>query len=57
MLSTAKVGIWVPALTDDSTYVGHSVWSPQWSRRGSYVSRLFDYPGKPSRSARPRRWR
>ena len=46
VLSTAKVGIWVPALTDDSTYVGHSVWSPQWARRRNYVSRLFDYPGK-----------
>ncbi len=46
VLSTAKVGIWVPALTDDSTYVGHSVWSPQWSRRTKYVNRLFDYPGK-----------
>jgi hypothetical protein len=46
VLSTAKVGIWVPALTDDSTYVGHLVWSPHWGRRKSYVSRLFDYPGK-----------
>jgi hypothetical protein len=46
VLSTAKVGIWVPALTDDSTYVGHFVWSPQWGRRKKYVSRLFDYPGK-----------
>jgi len=46
VLSTVKVGIWVPALTDDSTYVGHSVWSPQWARRGKYVNRLFDYPGK-----------
>ena len=46
VLSTAKVGIWVPALTDDSTYVGHFVWSPQWARRRNYVSRLFDYPGK-----------
>lgn len=44
VLSTAKVGIWVPALTDDRTYVGHTVWSPQWGR-GSYVRRLFDYPG------------
>ena len=50
MLSIANVGIWVPALTDDSTYVGHSVWSPQWGRRGNYVRRLFDYPGKPALS-------
>ena len=46
VLSTAKVGIWVPALTDDSTYVGHSVWSPQWARRRKYVSHLFEYLGK-----------
>ena len=46
VLSTAKVGIWVPALTDDSTYVGHLVWSPQWAPRKNYVSRLFGYPGK-----------
>jgi hypothetical protein len=46
VLSTPKVGIWVPALTDDSTYVGHLVWSPQWAQRRNYVSRLFDYPGK-----------
>ena len=46
VLSTAKVGIWVPALTDDSTYVGHYVWSAQWGRRGNYVSRLFHYRGK-----------
>jgi hypothetical protein len=47
VLTIANVGIWVPALTDDSTYDGHSAWSPQWSRRGIYVRRLFDYPGKP----------
>jgi hypothetical protein len=46
VLSTPEVGIWVPALTDNSTYVGHLVWSPQWARRRNYVSRLFDYPGK-----------
>ena len=46
VLSTAKVGIWVPALTDDSAYVGHSVWTPHPTRRAAYVSRLFDYPGK-----------
>jgi hypothetical protein len=46
VLTTANVGIWVPAVTDDSTYVGHSGWSPQWSRRTKYVNRLFDYPGK-----------
>ena len=46
VLSTAKVGIWVPALTDDSTYVGQFVWSPQWPRRLNYVSQLFDTPGK-----------
>ena len=46
MLSTAKIGIWVPALTDDTTYVGHFAWSPQWTPRKNYVSRLFDYPGK-----------
>ena len=47
VLSTANVGIWVPALTDDSTYVGHYVWSPQWGRRANYVKRLFRYRGKP----------
>jgi hypothetical protein len=46
VLSTAKVGIWVPALTDDSTYVGHFVWTPHWALRGHYASRLFDYPGE-----------
>ena len=46
VLSTAKVGIWVPALTDDSTYVGHSIWSPQWARRRDHVNRLFDDPGQ-----------
>jgi hypothetical protein len=46
VLSTSNVGIWVPALTDDTTYVGPIVWSPQWSRRRSYVSRLFGDPGK-----------
>ena len=46
VLSTERVGIWVPALTDDSTYVGHFVWSPRWARRWNYVRRLFDYPGK-----------
>jgi hypothetical protein len=46
VLSTAKVGIWVPALTDDSTYVGDFDWSPQWARRANHVGRLFDYPGK-----------
>ena len=44
VLSTPKVGIWVPALTDDSTYVGQFVWSPQWKQRRNYVNRLFDYP-------------
>ncbi len=46
VLSTPKVGIWVPALTDDSTYVGHFVWTPQWGQRKNYVSRLFGYRGK-----------
>jgi hypothetical protein len=46
VLSTARVGVWVPAVTDDSTYVGHFVWSPQWGRRANYVTRLFGYPGK-----------
>lgn len=46
VLSTPKVGIWVPALTDDSTYVGHFVWSPRWGQRKNIVSRLFHYPGK-----------
>jgi hypothetical protein len=46
VLSSAKVGIWVPALTDDSTYVGHFVWTPQWALRGHYASRFFDFPGK-----------
>jgi hypothetical protein len=46
VLSTAKLGLWVPALTDDSTYVGHYVWSPQWGRRANYVTRLFGYPHK-----------
>jgi hypothetical protein len=36
----------VPALTDDSTYVGHFNWSPQWTGRTAHASRLFDYPGK-----------
>ena len=47
VLSTANIGIWVPVLTDDSTYVGHYVWSPQWGRRANYVKRLFRYRGKP----------
>jgi hypothetical protein len=46
VLTTSKVGIWVPALTDDSTYVGHFVWSPQWARGRKYVNRLFDLPDK-----------
>ena len=46
VLSTPKIGIWVPALTDDSTFVGHFVWSPRWGQRKNYVSRLFDYRGK-----------
>ncbi len=46
VLSTAKVGIWVPALTDDRTYVGHFVWTPHWALRGHYASRLFDDPGE-----------
>jgi hypothetical protein len=46
VLSTWKVGIWVPVVTDDSTYVGHRVWSPHWVLRKNYVMRLFDYPGK-----------
>jgi hypothetical protein len=46
VLTTASVGVWVPAVTDDSTYVGHNVWTPQWDRRDGYVTRLFDYPGK-----------
>jgi hypothetical protein len=46
VLSTGQVGIWVPALTDDSTYVGHTVWTPHRGRRAAYVRRLFDYPGK-----------
>jgi hypothetical protein len=50
VLSSVAVGIWVPAMTDDSTYVGHSVWSPQWARRRSYVRQLFGYPGKRSLS-------
>ena len=46
VLSTPKVGIWVPALTDDTTYVGHFAWTPHWSWRRKYVSRLFDYRGR-----------
>ena len=46
VLSTAKLGIWVPALTDDRTYVGHFVWTRHWARRGHYASRLFDYSGE-----------
>jgi hypothetical protein len=46
VLSTANVGIWVPALTDDSTYVGHFIWSPRWDQRSNAVRRLFRYPGK-----------
>jgi hypothetical protein len=45
VLTTSTVGIWVPSLTDDRTYVGHVVWSPQWARRGKYVRRLFELPG------------
>ena len=45
VLSTADVGLWVPALTDDSTYVGHPVWTPHWHRRSKAVRRLFGYPG------------
>lgn len=56
VLSTAKIGIWVPALTDDTTYAGHFAWSPRWTPRKNYVSRLFDIRAS-SRSARPRRWR
>jgi hypothetical protein len=44
VLSTAAVGIWVPALTDDSTYVGHTGWTPRSARRRSYLRRLFGYP-------------
>ena len=46
VLSGWKIGVWVPAMTDDSTYVGHLVWTPQWTRRRNYVARLFDYPGR-----------
>ena len=46
VLTTPKVGIWAPALTDDSTYVGHFLWSPRWGQRKNYVSRLFGYRGK-----------
>ena len=46
VLSSAKVGIWVPAMTDDRTYVGHFVWTRHWARRGHYASRLFDDPGE-----------
>lgn len=46
VLSNATVGIWVPALTDDSTYVGHFVWTPHVARRRNLVQRLFDYPGR-----------
>ncbi len=45
VLSTADVGLWVPALTDDSTYVGHPVWTPHWHRRSRAVGRLFGDPG------------
>ena len=46
VLTTPKVGIWAPALTDDSTYVGHFLWSPRWGQRKTYASRLFGYRGK-----------
>ena len=36
----------MPALTDDSTYVGHFNWSPQLTGRTAHASRLFDYPGR-----------
>jgi hypothetical protein len=46
VLTTADVGLWVPALTDDRTYVGHPIWTPHFSRRTSVARRLFGYPGK-----------
>ena len=46
VLTTSKIGVWAPALTGDSTYVGHVVWSRRWSQRRRYVSRLFDLPGR-----------
>ncbi len=31
--TTAALGIWVPAMTDDPAWVGHSNWTPDWGFR------------------------
>jgi hypothetical protein len=56
VLSTAKVAIWVPALTDESTYVGHFKLEPAVDGADRPVSRLFDYPAS-GRSPQPPRLR
>ena len=41
VLSTPRIGLWTPALTDDPTWVGHFVWTPDWVTRSIDVEWLF----------------
>jgi hypothetical protein len=45
VLTTTRIGVWVPALTDDPTWVGHFVWTPDVVTRTIDVQWLFGYTG------------
>lgn len=41
VLTTGRLGAWVPAITDDPTWVGHPVWTPSFYHRSALVANLF----------------
>jgi hypothetical protein len=42
VLSGPKLGAWVPAVTDDYTWIGHPVWTPSYGQRYRLVTALFN---------------
>ena len=42
VLTRGFLGSWVPAVTDHSTWVGHSTWTPSYYRRSARVAALFN---------------
>jgi hypothetical protein len=54
VLTTAALGVWVPALTDHRTWVGHQTWTPSYASRAGAAARLFSgrLDGDPARERR-----
>jgi hypothetical protein len=42
ILTEAELGLWIPALTDHATWVGHPYWTPDYSTRVQRTSQLIE---------------